>query len=243
MKDGPEPLRQQVRALVRQMGLDRQCPRTPGEAWIGVTSIDPFRRTRTHPAMPRSNGRLETLGSEPVARAFVWVDGSEPELWVDPQASGYRDLFDVFARTRLGLAGRPASGFNIDHVFPKTAGALDGLTHVRLMAIGAVSNQSAGRTLERAMAGRARAAQERREAIRQQGDTPREPKPIRHATFMTLGKATGFAGWEHLPDSSDPKANRALVQALFAHLAACGIHADFPAIEQDLTAHTLTRIH
>jgi hypothetical protein len=241
MKDWPESLRQQVRALVRQMGLDRHCPRMPGEAWIGVTSIEPFRRAKEHPLMPRSSGRLETLGAQPIARTFVWVDRAGPELWVDPRVSGYRDLFDAFARGWLGLTGRPTAGFNIDHVFPKTAGALDGLTHLRLMAIGAAANQAAGRTLERAMADRARAVLGRRETIRKQGDTPREPKPIRHATYMTLGKATGFVGWEEMPDSTDAKANRPLVRALFAHLAACGIHADFPAVEQHLTAHTLTR--
>jgi hypothetical protein len=59
---------------------------------------------------------------------------------------------------------------------------------------------------------------------------------------MTIGKATGFVGWESLPDSADAQANMPVVRALFAHLAAHGIPADFPDLEQRLTAHTLTRI-
>jgi hypothetical protein len=239
MHDWPPVLVRQVRTLVRQF-----LAGGGNEAWIGVGGIEYFGTSPVRPGPMRRGGRIETLGNRPLARAFVWMQGAEPELWVDPAASGYRDLYDEFAHTRLGLAGRPTptTGFNIDHVFPQTAGVLDGLTHVRLMAIGAAANQAAGGTLERAMADRARAAKKRREAIRKQGGTPRDPKPIRLAVYMTLGKATGFIGWKHLPDSTDATANLPLVRALFAHLAACGIHADFPDRERRYTAHTLTRI-
>ncbi|WP_337875718.1 hypothetical protein [Elioraea sp.] len=222
MHDWPPALQQQVRTLVRQFLAG-------GEAWIGIAGIEFLgvggpQRTGTM----RAGGRLEPLGNRPLDRAFVWVQGAEPELWADPRASSYRDLFDEFARTRLGLAGRPTTGFNIDHVFPKSAAAVDDMSHVRMLAIAAASNQAAGRTLEKAMKQRAVKAAGR--------------KRIRHATWMTIGKATGFIGWESLPDSADANANMPLVHALFAHLAARGIPADFPDLEQRLTAHTLTRI-
>lgn len=221
MHGWPPALVRQVRTLVRQFLAG-------GEAWIGVGGIEHFGTSPVRPGTMRLGGRIETLGSRLLARAFVWMQGAEPELWVDPAASGYRDLYDEFARTRLGLAGRPTTGFNIDHVFPKTTGALDGMSHVRMLVIAAPSNQAAGPTLEKAMAQRARVAAGR--------------KRVRHATWMTIGKAAGFIGREALPDSADAEANMPLVRALFAHLAARGIAADFPDIEQRLTAHTLTRI-
>jgi hypothetical protein len=214
----------------------------PGGACIGVTRIKPFRRAKEHPLMPRSSGRLETLGAQAIARAFVWVGRAGPERWVDPRMFGDRSLGEAFACGWLGLIGRPTAGFTIDPMFTKTAGPLDGLTRMRLIAIDAAANQAAGRTLERAIADRARAVLGRCETTRNQGGTPREPKPIRHVTWMTLEQANGLASaLEHLPGSADAVANLLLVRALFAHLAACSIRADFPRVRQPLTAHTLTR--
>lgn len=224
MHDWPPAVRRQIGALWTQF------KHAPGSAWIGIASIAPFLAAGAteNVAAYHFRRRIEPLGNRPLSRAFVWMQGGEPELWVDPTASGYRDLYDEFARTRLGLTGRPTTGFNIDHVFPKTAGALDGLSHVRMLAIAAPSNQAAGRTLEKAMAQRARTAPSH--------------KTFRHAVWMTIGKATGFVGWEALPDSTDASANLPLVRALFAYLAARGMPADFSDVEMHLTAHTLTRI-
>lgn len=97
----------------------------------------------------------------------------------------------------------------IDHVFPKKAGALSGVAYVRMLAIAPGGNMDAGRTVERAMAERAGAVA--------------NPKLVRHATYVSIGKATGFVGWEHLPDSADAAANMAAVTALFAHLGAFGV--------------------
>ncbi|WP_426959779.1 hypothetical protein [Muricoccus radiodurans] len=221
MQGWPEPLRRQVQTLVTQF------LRGTGEAWIGVTGIDCFGVGQRFPGTMRLGGRMEALGSRPPSRAFVWVQGTEPELWVDPRDSGYRDLFDEFARGWLNLSGRPTgTAWNIDHVFPKAAGRLNGLSHVRALAIGAEGNQAAGRTLERAMSDRA-------------GDAPRR-KRIRHATWMTIGKAAGFTGWESLPDSEDPVANAPVVAALFAHLVGLGITVPHAGLERSLTARTLT---
>lgn len=217
----PAPLRRQVKTLLDQFLLGE------GTAWIGIAEIGML-GTSTGFGPRRLGGRLETLGDHPVSRAFVWVQGTEAELWVDPRSSAYRSLFAQFAVARLGLDGRPdGATFNIDHVFPKAAAALDGMSHVRVLAIEAAGNQSAGRTLEKAM--------------KQRGDDAPGRKRIRHATWMTIGKAAGFVGWEALP-ADDAPGNAQLVAALFAHLAARGIHPPQGAMEHGLTAHTLSRI-
>jgi hypothetical protein len=218
----PAPLQRQLQVLVNQFLAG-------GEAWIGIASIDNIVGRGTGPRTMRLGGRLEVLGTRGVSQAFVWMQGTEPELWVDPRDKNYRDLFDEFARTRLGMGGRPTGGdWNVDHVFPKAAGALDGLSHVRAMSIGAPGNQALGRTVEKEMKQRA-------------DDTPGR-KRVRHATWMTIGKAAGFTGWESLPDSDSAAANMPAARALFAYLASLGVTAPAGALEERLTAHTLTRI-
>ncbi|MCK8783280.1 hypothetical protein M0638_02650 [Roseomonas sp. NAR14] len=224
MLNWPAPLRRQVQTLLDQF------LRAPGSAWIGIAGIDRLGSPGVISSTMRLGGRLETLGSRPTTRAFVWVQGTEPELWVDPTDTGYRDLYDEFARERLGLPGRPPGGvFNIDHVFPKATAALDGLSHVRAIAVPADSNQAAGRTLEKAM--------------KQRADSGLgSGKEIRHATWMSIGKAAGFTGWESLPDGRSAAGNAKVVQALFADLAGKGITPPAGTLEHGLTAHTLTRI-
>lgn len=217
----PEPLQRQVKTLLGQF------LRGDGSAWIGIASIGHLSVTGGL-GTARLGGRLETLGSQPVTRAFVWVQDAEPELWVDPRDAGYRDLYEQFARQHLGLPGRPdGASFNIDHVFPKAAAGLDGMSHVRVLAIEAAGNQSAGRTLEKAM--------------KQRGDSKPGRKIIRQATWMTLGKACGFVGWELLPDSEEA-GNADVVARLFSHLAARGIYPPAGAVEAKLTAHSLGQI-
>lgn len=219
----PAPLQRQLQVLVTQFLMGS------GAAWIGIASIERLGTTGRFPPTMRLGGRLETLGSRPVSQAFVWIQGSDPELWVDPRDKNYRDLFDEFARTRLGMGGRPTgSDWNVDHVFPKAAGALDGLSHVRAMSIAAPGNQALGRTVEKEM--------------KQRADDAPGGKEIRHATWMTIGKAAGFTGWESLPDSQSAAANLPAARALFAYLAGLGITAPAGALEERLTAHTLTRI-
>lgn len=219
----PPELRRQVQVLVDQFLTGT------GAAWIGIAGIDRLGVSGRFTGTLRMGGRMEALGAHPVTEAFVWMQGSEPELWLDPRSKKYRDLFDEFARTRLGLAGRPrGDAWNIDHVFPKAAAALDGMTHVRALAIASDSNQALGRTVEKAMKGRA-------------DDAPGR-KLIRHATWMTIGKAAGYDGWDSLPDSASAAGNAAGVRSLFAFLATRGITAPAGALEEGLTAHTLTRI-
>ncbi|WP_372619649.1 hypothetical protein [Falsiroseomonas sp.] len=218
----PEPLRRQVSTLVLQFLAGS------GRAWIGIADLGQLGTAGPVLGTMRLGGSLRTLGAEPLTRAFVWVQGTEPELWVDPTDTGYRDLYDAFAKTWLGLPGRPdGRAFNIDHLFPKAAGALDGLSHVRVMAIEAAPNQSAGRTLEKAMKQRA-------------SDVP-GGKLVRHATWQTIGKVAGFTGWEELPKGREGD-NSAVVKRLFAHLGGRGITPPAGVLEHDLTAHTLSVI-
>ncbi|MBR0646299.1 hypothetical protein [Plastoroseomonas hellenica] len=219
----PPVLQRQVQVLVDQFLAGT------GAAWIGIAGIGRLGVAGPASGTMRIGGRIEALGAHPMTEAFVWVQGSEPELWLDPRSTKYRDLFDEFARTRLGLAGRPrGADWNIDHVFPKAAGALDGMTHVRALAIGAGGNQALGRTVEKAMKGRADDAPDR--------------KVIRHATWMTIGKAAGYEGWESLPDSASAAGNAPGVRNLFAFLATRGITAPAGALEESLTSFTLTKI-
>lgn len=219
----PAVLQRQVQVLVDQFLTGT------GAAWIGIAGIERLGASGRVSGTMRIGGRIEALGAHALTEAFVWVQGAEPELWLDPRSTKYRDLFDEFARTRLSLAGRPrGDAWNIDHVFPKAAGALDGMTHVRALAIASGGNQALGRTVEKAMKGRA-------------DDVPGR-KRIRHATWMTIGKAAGYEGWESLPDSASAAGNAAAVRSLFAYLAAQGITAPAGALEEGLTAHTLTRI-
>ncbi len=218
MQTWPEPLRRQFQTLLAQFLAGE------GTAWVGIASIEAMVGGA---GTMRRGGRVETLASHPVSRAFVWVQGTEPELWLDPRDTSYRDLFHAFAQARLGIPRPTGTDWNIDHVFPKAAGKLDGLSHVRALAIGAAGNQALGRTLEKSM--------------KQRADESPGRKRVRHATWMTIGKAAGYAGWDSLPDDA-AVGNSAAVAGLFAYLASIGITPPAGAMEQGLTAHTLGRI-
>ena len=208
----PAWVTRQITAFVRQF-----C-RSSAEAWIGAGSIEGFEpvdRSRPRARLMRdfgAGGRRILMAGLDRADGFVWRPADphgEPELWLDPTLKGYRRVFERFSQSFCGAPGLDGAHVQIDHVFPKKAGALDGLAYVRTLAIPPESNQAAGRTMERAMAERARAVG--------------NGKLVRHATYVSIGKATGFSGWESLPDSDDALANRPLVDALFVHLRGFGL--------------------
>lgn len=210
----PAWVHRQIDAFLAQF-----CSPRGNEAWIGIRADAP----------PRPDGQVSALPDMPLAEGFVWrpAGGGEPELWLDPDKSGYRAAFERFAIRELGAPGLDDAFVHIDHVFPKRAAALGGLAYVRMLAVPPESNMAAGRTLERAMAGRNRLAGPRR-------------KTTRMATYFAVGKATGFAGYEALPDE-DEAGNQALVGALFAHLRAYGLPADcLGRLDAELTANRAT---
>lgn len=211
---------------------------TSGETWIGVSSREgflPVGRARPRRGVMRDlghGGAIALLPGLPLSDGFVWHPArgaGGPEFWLSPSRTDHRALFERFAQRHLGAPGLSGAGVQIDHLFPRTAGALDGLAYVRMLAVPPAANMAAGRTVERAMAGRARAV-------------PGE-KRVRHATYVSIGKATGFAGWQAMPDGTSAAANRPAVAALFAHLRAFGVPASvLTALDAGLTAHTLTRL-
>lgn len=221
----PAPLVAQFSALLRQFLAGE------ASAWIGIDSLDRMEALSRTPGMARIAGRMEVLSSRvPPTRAFVRVQENDPELWIDPELDRdtCRRYFNTFAKRWLAMPGRPGGDLvNIDHLFPQAPALADGLSHVRLMAVDPEANQIAGSTLEQGMTRRSKAVA--------------NGKVIRHATWMTIGKAAGFVGWEELP-SGDAPGNQAVVARLFAHLAARGIHPPGGTMELGLTAGTLATI-
>jgi hypothetical protein len=218
-----------IRALVAAFA------RGDGTAWIGAGSREgflPVDRTRPGHRLMRdfgAGGKLALLPGLALEDGFVWLPAAKagpPELWLSPGFAGHRDAYERFARKHLGAPGLAGAGVHIDHVFPKKAGALDGLAYVRMLAIAPAGNMDAGRTVERAMAARA--------------SVTANAKLVRHATYVSVGKATGFTGWEGLPDSDDAAANLPAVRALFDHLRAFGLDPGvLTALDRHLTAERL----
>lgn len=202
----------QVAALVAQFVA------SDASAWIGAKGRENIERGLNiyflRSPKPAGQSWIEPAPGVAAGRGFVLVrpgSPNDPELWLDPTLGNYRALFKQFAKAQLGAA-EVAADLQIDHVFPKTAGSLNGLGFVRMLAIPAASNMSAGRTVERHMALLAR-------------DVPGR-KGLRHATYVSIGKAVGFAGWQQLPDSEDAAANDGAVVELFGHLRRFGIGQD-----------------
>lgn len=152
-----------INQLVRQF-----CSQRGNEAWIGSTQIGPFTGQVTN-GLLRVGGHMRVASEINVSDGFIWLPDNgpdEPELWLSPSKTGYRDAFERFARRYLGASGLDGANVQIDHVFPKTAGGLSGLAYVRMLAIPPESNMAAGRTLERRMAERNRDLGARRKQTR-----------------------------------------------------------------------------
>ena len=214
----PAWVHRQIAAFVAQF-----CSPRGNDAWIGIRADAPRRQ----------GGEATAAPDIPLSEGFIWRPhgGGEPELWLDPHKGGYRAAFARFAIRDLGAPGLDGADVQIDHVFPKKAASLGDLAYVRMLAVPPEGNMAAGRTLERAMAERGRAAGPRR-------------KPTRMATYFAVGKATGFADYERLPDGEgegEGEGNRDLVGALFAHLREFGVPADcLTQLDADLTADRAT---
>jgi hypothetical protein len=201
-------------------------------AWIGIASRTIFAPVGF--SIPRRiGGHLEVSPDLAIHEGFVWIPDvaqSGPELWLSPEKTGYRPAFERFARRYLGASGLDGADVQIDHVFPKGAGGLGGLEYVRMLAIPPDSNMAAGRTLEKQMVARNRSLGPR-------------AKQTRLATYFSIGKATGFVGYEGLPEDEDGTPNQDLATALMAHLRAFGVPGSIlTALDQRLTAHTAARL-
>jgi hypothetical protein len=201
-------------------------------AWIGIASREIF--VPVGFSIPRRNGgRIEVLPDVAIHEGFIWrSDNAEddPELWLSPTKTGYRPAYERFARRYLGASGLEGANVQIDHVFPKGAGAVGDLAYVRMLAIPPESNMAAGRTLEKQMV-----ARNNRLGAR--------AKRTRLATYFSIGKATGFTGYDQLPDDEGGHPNSQLAAALMAHLAAFGVPASIlTGLDRDLTSHSAGRL-
>jgi hypothetical protein len=212
--------------------LIRQFCAGSNDAWIGIASLDGFAGMPTN-GLWRQGGRFEVAADLGISDGFIWrpdhgPDG--PELWLSPTKTGYRAAYERFARRFLGASGLEGANVQIDHVFPKKAGALGGLAYVRMLAIPPESNMAAGRTLEREMVAR-------------NDDFGARGKRTRMATYFSIGKATGFVGYERLPDDGSSPINSDLSAALITYLRGFGLPADvLTPLDQNLTAHTASRL-
>jgi hypothetical protein len=198
---------------------------------IGVAGLEELRRA--HPGLPGWPGGIkEAMGNLDEPEGFIWrpfAGQGLPQLWLAPTKTGYRAAFERFARQELGAAGLDGADVQIDHVFPKRAGSLGGLGYVRMLAIPPESNMAAGRTLEKVMVAR-------NEELGPRG------KATRVASYFSIGKATGFDGYETLPDDTGA-GNRAMVAALMAYLRRWGLPPGvLTALDQRLTEETAGRL-
>lgn len=198
--------------------------RTGNEAWIGARDSLPFAGARQAPM--RIDGRMEIAPGLALADGFVWRPNAgqeQPELWLDPGYGSYRRAFERFAIREFGVGGLDDADVQIDHVFPKSSALRNDFGFVRMLAVPPAGNMSAGRTIEKAMVAR--------------NDTHGpSARGTRMATYFSVGKATGFAGYEALPHD-EGEANAPLVAALFAHLRWFGLPAEvLTALDALLTA-------
>jgi hypothetical protein len=223
----PEWVTKGIAQLIRQF-----CSPGGNEAWIGIASLDGFGGMPSN-GLWRPGGRFEVLSDIGIADGFLWrpdrgPDG--PELWLSPTKKGYRDAYARFARRFLNAPGLDGADVQIDHVFPKKAGALGGLAYVRMLAIPPESNMAAGRTLEREMVAR-------------NNDFGARGKETRMATYFSVGKATGFTGYERLPDDGSSRINSDLSGALITYLRGFGLPGDvLTQLDQKLLTHTAGRL-
>ena len=212
-----------IAQLIRQF-----CDKHGNAAWIGVASLDGLGGTPQN-GLWREGGHYEPMPGLALADGFVWrpdAGRGEPELWLSPTKTGYRDIFERFAQRHLGAPGLTGANVQIDHVFPKKAGGLGDLTYVRMLAIPPESNMRAGSTLERAMKDRNTEHGPRR-------------KLTRMATYFSIGKATGFVGYEQMPEDERGQPNADLAHALIAYLRGFGLPADVvTALDEQLLEGT-----
>jgi hypothetical protein len=215
----PAWVKRQIESLIAQFAKPPAIIAVADRDMLAPKAV--FMSTGTGSRLWRQGGGYLAVNDPALKGGFVWgPDGvGEKELWMPPEQADYRAAFEHFAKRYLGASGLAAANVQIDHVFPKKAAIRDRLKFVRMLAIPPESNMAAGRTVERYMAAAA--------ALR-----PRD-KRMRSATFYTIGKATGFAGYTALPDSDSAAGNTAIVGALFKYLRSYGLP---PAILTELDA-------
>ena len=190
-----------------------------GDAQIGVQSLELF-TFRGY----LFGGQIASLPGVAREDAFVWSRGEgDHELWVKseqkgtPGAGKYGTYWNTFCKDFFGVEWNiSGKRVNIDHLFPETAGTLQGLAYIRLLPVSAEPNRAQS-ALEKQMVAR------EKEINQASPGTPR--KPVRHATPETLAKVTGFEEWIILPENRDDFTDIGLITRLVDHVRRhVGIH-------------------
>ncbi len=212
-------LRQQAATLIEQFFADYN------RAWIAMPDHDWFLRRAS-----LDGGRVGPLPGCTMAEAAVWRDAKgRAELWVraeEKSAAGtglYARAWRQFVLAEAGTG--PTSSVDgmtlaVDHLYPETAAARLGMSHVRVMAVDRRANSALGATVEHAAA----------------TDKPGSFRP-RFATPFTLAKVSAFPGSfarQHSPDVA--------ARALIAHMRSLGYPVPDGALgdlEVSLTASSL----
>jgi hypothetical protein len=221
-------VRAQRRALAAQWGDQHG-----NIAYIGVASPE-YLATRGH----LFGGRTELLQGIPQDRALVYIDDEgRPELWVKPVLKGgpgssnYDTDWNNFAKRYYDFDFNNASTgeYNVDHLYPETAGMRIGLSHERVMPVDRSANQEVGRTIEALMAKR----------------LPQKDKLIHKATFVTFAKVSGFDEAIVLPEERGGPVDEQIIRRLIVHLQRKRLIEAGPAmraLHAHLTRWSVTRI-
>jgi hypothetical protein len=212
-------LHQQVAALVEQYFANTNI------AWIAVPDLEWLTRRQS-----MDGGQVTALPGFASDEGIIWRDAKgRVELWAraEEKATEGTDLYNRAWRefVKLNARTQPMSDVNgrklqVDHLYPETAAARLGLSHVRLLPFDARPNRTVGSTVEKAAAG---------------------PKPgtlrPRFATPFTLAKASGFQqSFARRNNSAD------VARALWDYLKAQGYPVSsgaLAALDMGLTASTL----
>lgn len=212
-------LRLQAETIVQQFFAHSNA------AWIGVPDLGWLtQRQGMH------GGKIAALPGFATAEAVIWRDATDrPELWVKPEekadegtgayARAWRQFVQLTGHTAplAELSGRKLA---VDHLYPETAAARLGLSHVRVMAVDRRANSLLGSTTERAAA----------------GPKTGSLRP-RFATYFTLAKVSGFQG-----SFARRHGAAGVAQALLAYLREQGypVPADATrALDEKLTASSI----
>jgi hypothetical protein len=209
----------QAEALIQQFFAEYNV------AWIGIPDLGWLTRRQT-----LDGGTVVSLPGATAQEAVIWRDSkNRAELWVKPEekaddgigayARAWRQFVQLVGHTApVGEVGHRKLA--VDHLYPETAGARLGLSHVRVMAVDRRANSLLGSTTERAAA----------------GGKPGTLRP-RFATYFTLAKVAGFQG-----SFARRHGSASVAQGLLDYLRAEGYPVPAGALaslESDLTAASL----
>jgi hypothetical protein len=189
-------------------------------AYIACSDLHFMEETRCRNSKGNKVGQVLPVEGTSIENAFVLVDAEgKHELWARPDYSDYAGVYDKYTKKYYGVEwSKIASGddWNVDHLFPRTAGEIKSMKYVRLTAIDKRANGLMGCTIESQMAKRAREAES---LPAEAGRAKRGPRPVLMATPFTIGKMTAFHDSIRLPKDRSDFADLGVTQRLAVHVS------------------------